>query len=441
MINKAKEFTVNVLDKKIAWSTFVQYLGKLIQLILASLSIKIIAILLDQNGFGVYGAITEYVLFFSVLANLGIFGNVVRRMSVEPKNAQLFFNSLLLRAVTGVFFFVLGVIYLKISGADAVFIGGSTIFFGALFFEFITTVCDGMLQANYLMGRANIALIAGRIVNILLVFLLLKIGSHSISAILFASLLGSLVTTLISLYFVRANLNKNAFKIDKVLLKSLLISGLPFGIINITNNLYFRFLPDFFAHQTSNNAQFATFNIAFRISQVLSLLSTFLMFSILPGFEEYLEAKDFEKFKIIYKQAAKLLLIVGVLIVAVGSFAGKFSLELLTHKKYFSPEFSFILLLMLILTAVSYGYDLVLITIFALEKEKWFLRREFVALAICVGVYLGYSLMIFYNLAGVRSYEDSLYFKYAICLAGPILAESYMVICGLRKIKRMILQK
>ena len=96
---------------------------------------------------------------------------------------------------------------------------------------------------------------------------------------------------------------------------------------------------------------------------------------------------------------------------------------------------------MLILTAVSYGYDLVLITIFALEKEKWFLRREFVALAICVGVYLGYSLMIFYNLAGVRSYEDSLYFKYAICLAGPILAESYMVICGLRKIKRMILQK
>lgn len=38
--------------------------------------------------------------------------------------------------------------------------------------------------------------------------------------------------------------------------------------------------------------------------------------------------------------------------------------------------------MMLTLAAVSYGYDLILITLFAFDKTKWLLSRECIALTI-----------------------------------------------------------
>lgn len=441
MFKKVHEFSVKILDRKIAWSTFVQYAGKLVQLGLASAAIKIIAMMLDQSGFGLYSSITEYVLFFSVVANLGIFGNLVRRMAVEPRNANLFYNAVILRIISGVIFFGIGMVYLLIVGAGVTFILASLIFFCALLFELITTVCDGMLQANYMMGRANVAVIAGRFLNLLVLLLAYKMNIHAIWMVLLASMIGSLATTFLSFYFVSSKLEKKALKFDKVLIKELLIAGLPFGIINVLNNLYFRFLPDFFAHQGTTDAQFATFSIAFRIAQVLSLISTFLMFSVLPGFKEYLANNDMVKFKVVYAQAKKVLLGIGILVILIGTGTGRLMLEILTHKKYFSSEFNLILPLMLVLTAISYGYDLVLITIFALEKEYWFMKREFVALGICLFIYLLFNVVVSGNYFGILSSANLVSLRYTFCLVGPILAESYMVICGLKKIKTMILQK
>lgn len=76
-----KTFSLENIDHKIAFSTLVQAGGKVAQLILGSISLRLITQYLSQEGYGIYAGISEYALFFSVVANLGIFAHMVRKMS------------------------------------------------------------------------------------------------------------------------------------------------------------------------------------------------------------------------------------------------------------------------------------------------------------------------------------------------------------------------
>ncbi len=276
-------FSLNVLGKKIAFSTFVQYAGKLLQLVISAVSLKIISNFLSQDGYGIYAGIMEFALFFSTAANLGIFGNVVRLMSEKPDDGGIFVDSLVLRAFTGLLFFGLAIVICLMNGSSFGFVIGTALFCGGLFFDFLTTVCDGMLQANYMMGRAMAALIAGRVLNLLaLLWIVHTAGTASSTAagafpdflILAATMFGSLVTCFMSLYFVGQKIRLE-WEIDWSRMWAIFKTSLPYGIIFIINNLYFRFIPDYLANSSLSPAYFGSFNIAFRISEVASLVSTF----------------------------------------------------------------------------------------------------------------------------------------------------------------------
>lgn len=385
------------------------------QMGLAIITIKLISNFLTEHDYGTYAAITEYALFFSVVANLGIFANVVRRMADAPKDGKVFLNALVLRLVTAGLFFLSGVVFLLAQGSDPVFVFGSVLFFGTLFFDYVTSVCDGALQANYRMGRATLALVLGKVVSTGMVYFLIKnFSSADIPFILGASVTGSLFTAFLSLYFVVRTVNWS-WKIDRNFMWEILKISIPFGIINILNNLYFRFLPDYFAHRVLSGAQFATFNISFRIAQVFSLFSTFLMFSVLPGLREYIDGQHWAKIKVLCQRVGWLLLATGVVLVMMGSWLGPFMIELLTHKKYFLPEFWFVLPMMLLLAAISYGYDFILITLFALDKDLSILKRECLALLVALMVFAS-SLLV-----------DHLQLQLVLIIAGAIVGEGVMV--------------
>lgn len=253
----------------------------------------------------------------------------------------------------------------------------------------MTSVCDGMLQANYLMGRATLALIIGRGISLIALYGIIQyveipVGEENFYGIMlvFSTLIiGSLSTFFISFYFVAKKITLN-WRIDRVFMWSIFKAGLPFGIINVINSLYFRFLPDYFSHLALTSSEFATFSISFRIAQIMSLLSTFLMFSALPGIREYIDQKHWQKVRTLYSKILFVLASAGGIVFIMGSLLGPMMLTLITSKEYFLPEFWFVLPLMLLLAAISYGYDLILITLFAFDKTKWLLSREYIALTI-----------------------------------------------------------
>ncbi len=202
----------------------------------------------------------------------------------------------------------------------------------------MTSVCDGMLQANYLMGRATLALVLGRVVSLIALYLIIQyidtatMSDFSAVMIIFASLVaGSLATFLLSFYFVAQRIHLN-WAIDRDFMWSIFRTGLLFGIINVINSLYFRFLPDYFSHLALTSAEFATFNIAFRIAQIMSLLSTFLMFSALPGLREYIADKHWQKLRKLYSKIVLVLGSAGLLLVIFGSLLGPALIRLVTNE-------------------------------------------------------------------------------------------------------------
>lgn len=425
----AQSFTLPTLGKKIAFSTFVQLAGKVVQLVIASVALKVISNYLSQGDYGMYASISEFALFLSVMANLGIFGQTVRAMSANPQDGNTFINALLLRIITALLFFGSGLVYLVMNGVDSTFFVATVLFCGALFFDYVTSVCDGMLQANYLMGRATFAMVAGRVVSLggiyfMTTFVAPEAAATHIPLLFVATLSGSFVAMGLSLLFVRQKI-RWSWELNGSFMVKILRLSLPFGIINIFNSLYFRFLPEFFSRDILTDEAFATFNISFKIAQVLSLFSTFLMFSVLPGFKQYLEAKNWKKATTLYKRVWMLLAASGLLLVSVGSFVGPFALEFLTHKKYFIPEFWFMLPVMLLLAAISYGYDLILITLFALEKDFWLIRREILALVIALLI-MSASFVV-----------NDLQLKILLILIGSLCGETFMVLSGTLKIRRI----
>lgn len=425
-----RSFSLDVLGRKIAFSTLVQYAGKVLQLVLAAFSIKLVSNFLSQSGYGVYAAITEYALFFSTVANLGIFGNVVRIMADRPKDGSVFINALALRILTAGIFFALAMIITMVNGSTPAFIFGTALFCGSLFFDYVTSVCDGMLQANYMMGRATFALITGKIVSLGLIFLVLRNfyeypDTEGMFLVFAAVLLGSLVTAGLSLFFVSKKVEWS-WNMNWPMMLKILETSIPFGIINILNSLYFRFLPDFFSHRILDDAHFASFSLSFRIAQVLSLASTFLMFSALPGLSEYIEMGQREKAFRLYRKIKILLRGAGILLVVAGSLVGPAVLTMLTHAKYNLPEFWFVLPAMLVLAAVSYEYDLVLLTLFAAGEDLWFMKREFFALVVA-GVFFGAQLLV-----------PDVNIKMALILLGAICGELFMVLAGTQRVRKAV---
>lgn len=411
--------------KNILWSTFVQYFGKALQIGLGVIAVKLLTNAIGVEQYGVYGKIMEYALFFSTAANLGIFGNVVRKMAETPKDGKLFTNALILRVTTAFIFLFSGWFYAWLFVPEKNFSIGIIIFASSLFFDYVTSVCDGMLQANYLMGRAVFALLAGRFANLAIVLALTHFSPDSTQIYFLAPLGASLLTSCLSIIFVRSKINL-IWKVDKNLIKEIFLTALPFGIINIINNLYFRFLPSYFAGKALSDIQFGSYSISLHIATTVSLFSTYLMFSTLPEFKRCLRDKHFTKAKIIYKSVITGLAALGLLTIFVGSWLAPLAIRLVSSTDYFLPELWFMLPLMLTLASVSFFYDLILITIFAFEKELWLLKREFLALA------LGTAILITSLLPQITESKTVLILLSAIC------AEGLMVGLGLRKIKELL---
>jgi O-antigen/teichoic acid export membrane protein len=153
------------------------------------------------------------------------------------------------------------------------------------------------------------------------------------------------------------------------------------------------------------------------------------MFSVLPGFKEYIDLKHWQKARTLLNRIWKIMLVAGVLLVAGGSLFGGFAIELLTHKKYILPEFWFVLPLMLLLAAVSYGYDMILIMLFALDEDLWLLKREFAALGLASVLFIASYLVI--------PPEGRL----LLILCGSIVGETFMVASGLVRIGQIFRSK
>lgn len=412
------------ITQKVAWSTAVQYLGKVIQIAIGIITVKFVTNALGAEAFGQYGKIVEYVLFFSVAANLGIFGNVVRKMADAPKDGKLFTNALFLKGGVTLIIFLIGGLATLIWKPDPLFIAGMLFFMTSLFFDQLTSICNAALQANYWMGRSTLAMTLARILELGLVMLLAKESTHM--PLFFLAPLGASIAALgLTTFFTRRCFTFE-WSLDKKLIRNLFLTALPFGIINLINNLYFRFLPSFFMGQALSDEQFSFYSLSLNIAMTASLFSTFLMFSVLPIFKHSLTEGHKVRAKNMFKLATIILSLGALAMIGIGTLLAPWTISVVSDASFWQSEIKHLFPLLLILAGVSYFYDLILITIFALEKELWLLKREGIALLI------GGSIMSLSLLPQTTSA------RVTWVIAGAIIAELFLVTLGMRRIRQWL---
>lgn len=408
----------------IVWSTLVQVLGKLVQMALAIASIKLVTHALGAEQYGIYGKVTEYSLFLSAMGGLGLFGNTVRKMAESPKDGLLLANMFLLRLGLSLLFFVGGFLVVLFLGKPWVFLLGLSFFGGSMVLEHLSSIASASLQAQYRMGHSVFAVCSGRLLELGVAWLLIHNGA-SLPLYFIAPLLGSLWISLLLFGFLRAKITLE-WKLKPALLKELILSSLPLGLINIVNNLYYRFIPSYLAASALTEAQFGRYSLTMGATQTVALLSTFLMFSSLPALKQALEEGHNERAKNLYRILRRGLVGLGLAALFFGSLLGPTLLMLVSDSGFALGELAFALPLLLALTAVSYLYDLSLITLFALEQDTWILKRELLALGLA-SLCFGFSLTL-----------PTAELQLLWILIGALVGEATSTFLGMQKIRKML---
>ena len=153
------------------------------------------------------------------------------------------------------------------------------------------------------------------------------------------------------------------------------------------------------------------------------------MFSVMPAFKRSLTGKEWSFSFQLFKIAFIILIVVSILLICFGTWLGPFIIEILTNKKFILPQFWFIFPLFLFLAAVSYFYDLILITLFSTEHDFWLLKREFLAL-ICAGLLFCCTFLI-----------NNIHIKIFFVILGAIIGEVVIVSLGIIKITSFLKNK
>lgn len=297
--------------RKIISNTFSQVAGKAIVAVLSVVVVKILANYLGKSGYGEYATIYEFLAFFGVIADLGLFTIAVREMSKMPeKKAEIFGNTLTLRTLLTTFAMLLGALaaFLIPKYSGTFMPKGIAIAAIATWFVILSGTVSTILQVVLRMEFHAIALVIGKIFTVFIILIITKIWHPVVTEkafyeLIWAGVVGSGVTFLITLLVVKKFV-KIKFLFDKDLSKKLIEQALPFGIALILNTIYFRLDIIIFSlilprsidgvctYKFCADTEAGSYAVAVRMLEVLIIIPLFFMNSVLPVLSQHIQNKS-----------------------------------------------------------------------------------------------------------------------------------------------------
>jgi O-antigen/teichoic acid export membrane protein len=224
----------------VAKNTFYQILTKGITSFVGFLITIIIARSFGVVGFGDFTKITAFVALFFLFIDFGL--NAVYLQNSDKDNFNKLFHLRLL--ITLIIFLLANIIAALLPFDQSLGLGfsplvrfGIFIYSFSLFTQAIITSATAIFQKKLNYFPYLISVIAGSVVNLLAVSFFSYLG-FSIVYIIFAFVLSSIVTSMISLFYVRKKIFPVSFDLN--FSKKILIKSFPIGLMLIFNLIYFR---------------------------------------------------------------------------------------------------------------------------------------------------------------------------------------------------------
>jgi O-antigen/teichoic acid export membrane protein len=309
--------------RAILGNTAVQILGKAATAAISIVIIKLLATYLGRAGFGQYTTIYEYLAFFGIAADFGIFQIAVRELSRPgAARAKIFGNILALRlSLTSV---------AMLAGAALVWAipqyAGTPIPLGVqiavvtTFLTLITGTVSSVLQAALQMQKAVLAQIVGKVLSLgymLWVVLLAYTATPETGffQLLWAGVLGNAAMLGLTAYFASRELPIR-LRFEWSFWRQIIWQALPYGTAIILATIYFR-LDVILLSLLRDSEEVGIYGVGMRIVENLQMLPVFFLNSAL-GLMTALIHTDTARFRRLFQKSFDFLLLLATPIVIGG---------------------------------------------------------------------------------------------------------------------------
>lgn len=331
------------IARKILSNTAAQLAGKAFMALLGIAVVKICTNYLSVKDYGEYVMIYEFLAFFGIAADLGLFTIAVKEMSKdESKTTKLIGNILSLRTILVLVTMTAAVITVfLIPGYKNTYIPiGVAIASITTFLTILNGTISSVLQSRLKMEYASVAMVVGKAVSVGLMVYVAFFGfpqnkEAGFLMLIGAGIVGNLVMTLITNHYVR-KITTLEYRFDFDVWKEVFFQALPYGIALILNTVYFR-VNSIFISFMRGQEEVGIYAVAMRMLEQLTVLPLYFMNSVLPVLTRSLEEKN-DKYKTIIKYAFDFLAAMAVPMAVGGIVLSSQIIRVISNSDYLSRE-------------------------------------------------------------------------------------------------------
>jgi O-antigen/teichoic acid export membrane protein len=331
-------------NKKILGNAFAQFGGKFVTMFTSFLIVKLITAI-GVSFYGQYVTAYEFLAFFGIIADMGLFAVAVREISKSdteknPANSAEFILgnilSLRLLLVLGVIFFA-GISAQFVSQYSADLKLGIWITAISMGLTIVAGTLSSVLQARMKIQKFSSALVTGKIILAALIFFILKnteifAGFNIFFILLWAGVISNLVFSLLVWYFVSREI-KIRLLWDTKFIKKTLRDTLSYGLALVLQTLYLRI--DMILISMILGISFAgIYGVATRVLESILVLGVFFGQAMLPQISA--QEKDAQKSSASLVWGIEKLLIFSIPIVIGVSFFSRDLVLLLSSSNFLS---------------------------------------------------------------------------------------------------------
>jgi O-antigen/teichoic acid export membrane protein len=311
--------------------------------LLAVVTVKIVTNYLSVEGYGEYALIYEFLAFFSIAADMGLFTIAVREMSKDEKDIpKILGNVLTLRTILIVVMMVVATVtvFLIPKYEDTRIPLGVAIATLSVFFTILNGTVTSVLQTKLKMHISSLAQISSKVIQVAYMLYVVLVafpktgGADPIQGfyhLLIAGVIGNLVMLFITQHFV-SKIAPIRYQLDKKLCKDVFLKALPYGIALILNTVYFR-IDSILISLIRGQAEVGIYAVAMRVLEAFAIIPLYFMNSVLPVLTKSLKEKT-DQYKLIIAYSFDFLAALGLPLL-VGAYVLAYPIVFIVS----SPEF------------------------------------------------------------------------------------------------------
>jgi len=331
------------IARKILSNTIAQIIGKAALAILGLGVVKISTTYLSVQGYGEYVMVYEFLAFFGIAADLGLFTIAVKEMSKdESRIPKLIGNIISLRTILVIITMgaAVATVYLIPSYKTTHVALGVAIASITTFLTIINGTISSVLQTKLQMGLASIAVVVGKIVSVSIMAYVVFFGfpdnkEMGFYMLIMAGIFGNLAMTMMTNHYVR-KITPIEYRFDFDIWKDVFVKALPYGLALILNTVYFR-VNSLFISMMRGQEEVGIYAVAMRILEQLTVLPLYFMNSVLPVLTKSLQEKN-DKYKNIIKYSFDFLAAMAVPMAVGGVVLATSTISIISTKDYLSHE-------------------------------------------------------------------------------------------------------